>query len=296
MGLNQFHPKKQNPTLTVQLESRECIGCSRGFKVTSISPVVWCSMACKEHCETDPELKKKMVKARLLGPVAGIFIAKGGPYSKDKKPAPVELKLAEEPLEEETALKVQNLKKKPAKTVQSVQKSEEEMWQSYVDRARNIVGKISTHRLEIATLAIEACDIKHGGGSHWSKFKGIYTIKRFAEDIGVCAKTLSNWVRVKQNVIDHLPEGEYTENDWSAAQRASDRLKKGTHPELIKRAFNEWKDKKDPNHYLLQGIRRMRSTAYFLEKKADFSKIDPAHMKELASISKKIYDLTRGKK
>jgi len=57
----------------------------------------------------------------------------------------------------------------------------------------------------IAEMAVKACEIKHGGGGHWSNFVSQHTLKDFANEIGMHQKTLYEWVAAKRNVVDKLP-------------------------------------------------------------------------------------------
>ena len=74
-------------------------------------------------------------------------------------------------------------------------------WEDLVKEARQFVANYDKTRWKIADLAIRACDIHHG-----KKDESIYTIARFAIDIGMSKGTLSDWVRVRRLVLDKLPK------------------------------------------------------------------------------------------
>lgn len=76
-------------------------------------------------------------------------------------------------------------------------------WDACVIEAKRFVGKRTTNRLRIANLAVKACEIRHGGVADPDR----YTLSMFADAIGVNPKTLSDWVRVKKQIADHLPPG-----------------------------------------------------------------------------------------
>jgi hypothetical protein len=52
-------------------------------------------------------------------------------------------------------------------------------------------GELFRIKKQIAKLALEVCDIRHGGMSG-----NKYTLTRFADDTGISRKTISDWVRV----------------------------------------------------------------------------------------------------
>ncbi len=100
-------------------------------------------------------------------------------------------------------------------------------YKSMVTKGRVIVGKIRTlddtihcYQIDIAKLAMAACEIKHGGIS-----KGIYTIKNYADDIELPYKTVQNWVSVYRNVVLKLEKEVKTKEEWANAAAANRLLK-----------------------------------------------------------------------
>lgn len=87
--------------------------------------------------------------------------------------------------------------------------------------------KIVGYQQKIAMWAVEVCDIRHGGRSN-----GLYTIKDYARDIGMNAKTLQNWVQIYRNVVMKLDK---PRANWQAASKTND----------ILRQENVMKNKKD---------------------------------------------------
>ena len=129
--------------------------------------------------------------------------------------------------------------------------------------------------MDIATMALEACEINYGGGDHWKKHKDVFTLKKFAEEIGMTYKTLHRWVKVKRDIVDKLPEGYYDEDtDFAAATSAANEIKRDATEEDIKAAFDKWKERGTDEHYLLQLHRRTKSGAYFIQNRADLSELD----------------------
>lgn len=77
-------------------------------------------------------------------------------------------------------------------------------YKQYVILGKKELGQIEGFQKRICKYALEVITIRHGGISN-----GIITIKQYAEDIGMNAKTLQNWIQVYNNVIIKLedPEG-----------------------------------------------------------------------------------------
>jgi len=78
-------------------------------------------------------------------------------------------------------------------------------WDECVEAAKICVVRMGQYRMFIAEMAVKACEIKHGGGGHWSNFVSQHTLKDFANEIGMHQKTLYEWVAAKRNVVDKLP-------------------------------------------------------------------------------------------
>lgn len=100
------------------------------------------------------------------------------------------------------------------------QKTSYALYQQYVTEGRRLVQKIETYQLELSILATKVCEIRHGGISN-----NIYTMKRFAEDIGLHPKTLSNWVAIYRHVIKKGDIKVESKQDWEKARRVHDKLK-----------------------------------------------------------------------
>ncbi len=77
----------------------------------------------------------------------------------------------------------------------------EALWETNTAKSREMVKSRKEIQMKIASLAMEVCEITHGGGR-----KDIYTIKRFAKEVGINQSTLSNWLSVKRMVFDKMPK------------------------------------------------------------------------------------------
>lgn len=96
-------------------------------------------------------------------------------------------------------------------------------YEQYVKMGRDLVGQIECYQAQIAFYATKVCEIKHGGRTRST----VYTLSKYATDIGINRKTLSEWVAVYRNVIQKLGKEakEVTSKDWSVANRVQNLLK-----------------------------------------------------------------------
>lgn len=307
-----------------EMVTKDCQNCNRPFKVLSTSKTTTCSRSCMEAqgiTVPKPDFVKmarlkKQLAAKGIKPtdelaeavdnfVEDVDPADESEFDEDSRPRVEQKKITSKPPPEITkkpiaeasrispALPEPNvipIKKMPifeSPPVQVADKTEAK-WTETVEKAKAFVLQISKCRLQIAELALEVCDVRWGGGAHWANHEGTYTLKRFAEEIGVNPKTLSNWVRVKRNVMDKLIEaGEEVDpmEDWSAMTRVADRTKHDADPEAVKTSFASWDKKrvKAFNHaqYVLQMRRKTKSFRHFVENVAKPGKIDGAEIQEM---------------
>lgn len=72
--------------------------------------------------------------------------------------------------------------------------SRNKLYHEYVIEARRLVEDIENNKKRVALMALEVCDIRHGGRTP----SGRYTLGKFAEDIGINRKTISAWIQLVQ--------------------------------------------------------------------------------------------------
>lgn len=147
-------------------------------------------------------------------------------------------------------------------------------YQHGVEKARAIVSSMNTSRMEIAAIAIEVCDIVHGGGAHWDAFKATYTLKKFSEDVGVHYKTLHTWVKIKKLVKDVVPTELWNDSDFAAAYRTANKITKKDKPDAVARRYRMElsRDKHRARvHTLLKDLRELW---FFVDKRLDKFTID----------------------
>lgn len=113
----------------------------------------------------------------------------------------------------------------------------EKRWRECIEQAKVHVFRMKTARFVICELAIKACDIRWGGGYHWDDNPNQYTLKNFAEEIGVHYKTLQNWVGVYRWAKQKLKDEKWGESDYEALRHAKQEAGRHSSPTKAKRAF-----------------------------------------------------------
>lgn len=93
-------------------------------------------------------------------------------------------------------------------------------YQEYVEKGKACLAKIENYQMQICSYAMEVCEIRHGGRSD-----KLYTIGKYAKDIGMNAKTLQNWLLTYRNVILKLTPEQRKNCVWQNASKVESLLK-----------------------------------------------------------------------
>lgn len=111
-----------------------------------------------------------------------------------------------------------------------------ELYNKYIHRAKHLLETIKSYQIEIVKMVLEVCDIRHGGISH-----DVFTIKRFALDIGMNPKTLQNWVREYKNVALKLTLEEQNNlksaEDWKKIRQVNKIVDRNAPKEEVRKIF-----------------------------------------------------------
>lgn len=75
----------------------------------------------------------------------------------------------------------------------------DDMWLEALRKARTLYYKPGQNRFKIAKLAMDVCDRTQGGHSSRK-----YTVNAFARAVGLNGKTIHEWIRLKETVVDKL--------------------------------------------------------------------------------------------
>lgn len=226
------------------MEWRTC-PCGKSFRCLSSSPQIYHTSYCKEQDagKTVKPIKDKSKPTEVL----------------DMAPAPmVEPTPAPAP--------AQALPPSPEPEVSPIvaEECERSEWAYSVNKAKGLIHSINKARFDIATLALKVCVIRQGG-KQGDKYKTGRSLKDFAKEIGICHKTLCEWVRIKRNIIDKLPEGLYMPDKYAAAQRAACKVTRKAKPEVVVKAYKRELNDTSPQFYFDQLVRRARLEANYLE-------------------------------
>ncbi|MCZ6692958.1 MAG: hypothetical protein O6939_03535 [Bacteroidetes bacterium] len=85
----------------------------------------------------------------------------------------------------------------------------------YLRDIEDLEHKVGVYQADISELALQVCTIRHGGISN-----DIYTIKDFAEEVGLKPKTLQNWIAAYRTVVPIVGRDKInTQKDWTDVRK-----------------------------------------------------------------------------
>lgn len=170
-------------------------------------------------------------------------------------------------------------------------------YSDYVRLGKELVSKIENYQVKIAEYATIVCDIRHGGRSD-----NYYTIKDYAQDIGLKYKTVQNWVQVYRNVVVKVDAKIETKEDWKSARITNDiltaettvknklvnrknrRVTISTPKEKVKDLFHKIQDEEKPFHLEFNRATKSAKHIKYILAKRDLSIIDDESMLHLMEV------------
>lgn len=172
----------------------------------------------------------------------------------------------------------------------------EKEYKNYVVLGKKELVQIEGYQKRICNYAMEIVTIRHGGRS-----PGIYTIKKYAEDIGMNPKTLQNWLQVYRNVIIKLEDP--ANADFAKASKVNNILeenrtidnavgktpgtrtayKKDVPAEKVRSIYAKYEHEKPFEGEFINIMQQTKSFKNLLEKR-DLNIIEDAHLRHLADL------------
>lgn len=172
-------------------------------------------------------------------------------------------------------------------------------WNRCTKLAREYWLSFYRKKYQIAELAVSVCEIKWGGGNHWSKWKGIKTLRDFSKDTGISYKTLHVWVSVYLKVYQKVPKEIFDERNWAAAQRTYTRVQhlhdQNPDPKVVTEIYEHEKQRKGSESRIRICIKGLRCVKNHF-KQIDWEKCKDEEIEELESLMVEMAEIYTGEK
>lgn len=127
-----------------------------------------------------------------------------------------------------------------------------DVWEANILQAKTLLKKRQKTQMTIARLALEACEISHGGNRRGGyDGESVRTLKSFAEEVGIVYRTLHNWTVVYNRVYRHLPSDLINKLPYKSLERIAFRAK-GMKPSDVVQRVKEYAHTERINDVLIK--------------------------------------------
>lgn len=150
-------------------------------------------------------------------------------------------------------------------------------WAENIEKAKNLYSQRNKSQMYIAGLALEVCEITRGG----PHIEGKYTIARFAEEIGMSPRNLSNWIAVRKLVYDRIDDKKKEECSYTQLATVALKVKANSPIDFVKEKFEEVVHSNSIQQKIRRYLNDLRSCAWNFENKNAAEKIDRETAEEI---------------
>ena len=169
-------------------------------------------------------------------------------------------------------------------------KMKEKGWSYYVNEAKKYIQQIQQYQIKIAHVALKACDIRHGGNH--KDYQKIITMKRFAREIGISYKSLTEYVRITRNVYNKLTKEQKKDGKYEFMRQISIGLNKDSSRQLVREKYDYQKNIGQNDYYIQRFLRRLQTAHHFYCKKIDQETMKKLSQNELKKTLSLCEDIT----
>lgn len=166
----------------------------------------------------------------------------------------------------------------------------EAIWAKNVNEARAIMAAKSYSQMEIARLAVESCEITRGGAAQKSS---LFTIKKFAKEVGVNVKTLSMWICILRNVYDKLDVDLRFSASYTTCMTASKTTSPDDSPERVRAKVRKLMSATSLDAKIGRYLGTLRSLSHNFESRDVAERVDKKILEECAYFCEQILDNIR---
>lgn len=128
-----------------------------------------------------------------------------------------------------------------------------------VKKGKFLIESLQSTKYEICLITSRVCDIRIGGHG---KGKAIYSMKKFANDIGMSAETLRKWMGEHRNVVEKLPHKPKKE-DYKVIREVMKGVNNKTPQKKVVQLFDKFSKYSKEDHALLRLIKDAKGIRNF---------------------------------
>lgn len=130
------------------------------------------------------------------------------------------------------------------------------IWDKKIREARGFYYKGESHRLKVASIAIECCQVVRG--ARYNRF----SIVNFAKGIGMNSKTLHHWISLKRNVADKVPASTIKSMSWDDCRAVMAKVNNSSTSREVIDAMNEVKNIPHSQKRIIKYIKVLKTISH----------------------------------
>lgn len=155
-------------------------------------------------------------------------------------------------------------------------KERERIFKKCVSEAREIVKYKVTNesRAKVVELALKCCDRFHGGRATY----GLFTLKKFADEIGIKKHTLYEWIRHKELAFDKLPP-EKRKMDSNFYTELIKGISKDTPAKEVEAKYDKMVSRQDSDYRMAKYFKTLRSIHYNVSRPENLRGVEIENLK-----------------
>jgi transposase-like protein len=139
---------------------------------------------------------------------------------------------------------------------------EEKLYKRYVDEGKELVGLYRNCRYKICELSLKVCNIQVGG--HGGS-KNVYSIKKYALDIGISHHTLRKWLEEHRQVTKKIGIKNPTPEEYKVIRRVFENVKTEDSESKVKNLYKEYSSLCPEDYKLQSQIKMAKCIRNFLQ-------------------------------
>lgn len=137
------------------------------------------------------------------------------------------------------------------------------IWKECVEEAKILTRNYKEIRFKLVDIALKCCSINRGGRTHSEK----YSLDKFAKEVGINHKTLSEWVRIKTTIFDQLNEEDKKQiayEDLAKVDRSLTGVNRRTdqYKAVLSQKFKEYKAKHPDTVRMEKYLKHLKTIEY----------------------------------
>lgn len=161
----------------------------------------------------------------------------------------------------------------------------EKKWEENIAEAKTIISSRHYSQMEVARLCYEVCEPTRGGRQ---VDETVFTIKRFAKEAGIHAKTLSQWMCVYRNVFIKLDSELKVRSNYTACATISKTTTPDASASVVREKVRKYLSNDSLDAKIIRYLGNLRAIAHNFETQDVSNRVKQETLEEVLFYSEMI--------